>query len=323
MTARPSEAGGADLDGGPCFSGETTACVPVTGLDPRGRHRRPSTASRAGLSGAAAVLACVDPSMPRSRTRTRSKALPPEGDAERDLDRGDAAPKADLNDANAVLEGIRNARGRECPGPGRNSCGLRLRNPAATDFAPETRASPPPGTRSSSPSGDLVAAQPRQSRRRSAWRRRSGGAPSAAAKPKEVVGSSVRLGGECVRTSRGLRSSTAAPVRRVRNIEEQTFAAIWKSHGEARDRLDAAGEAAPGVQIGGLERVFRLFRRIEPAQAVPVDATRVVVVEALGRALPRHMRPTQPTKLTIRSGLIELAWIRARNPPPIQLQVSH
>src|SRR4029078_11494558 len=30
-----------------------------------------------------------------------------------------------------------------------------------------------------------------------------------------------------------------------------------------------------------LERVFSLFRRVEPAQAVPVDPTRVVAVEAL------------------------------------------
>jgi hypothetical protein len=29
----------------------------------------------------------------------------------------------------------------------------------------------------------------------------------------------------------GLRSSTAAPPKRVRNIDEQTFAAIWNNHG--------------------------------------------------------------------------------------------
>ena len=239
-----------------------------------------------GCGGRSGRLRALDPSLQYSVRDQRGRR--PERDPKRDLDRSDAAAEGGFDSRKPSFRGIRNGSGASARAAG------RLPAPAPDGvarqrliFVPEREASPPPGTRSPAP---------QRSRRSSGRANPGGGAHGAAARgapqvqPRAQEGRhSARRSSECGRTSRGSAAPPCASQARAQHRRADIRRDLEQPRA-ARQGLDAAVEAAPGVQIRCLQRVFSLFRRVEPAQAIPVDAARVVVSRGARRALPEHPR---------------------------------
>jgi hypothetical protein len=209
------------------------------------------------------------------------------------------AENADLTAANPSFKGMSRGRGASARARAGTVAGSGLRNPAATDLRAGKSSVFDRLVGGIHLGGDLVVAQPAPVTEKERLALPLGEAFEAPARPRRS--SEGRVSAGISSNVSGLRSTSPAPLRRVRSVDEQTFEAIWKSHGIGRHGSTPLERLRHAFRVGGLERVLGFFGRVEPAQAVAVDTAGVVLVQALRTRSRRHAAAgLRPGKLVSR-----------------------